>query len=113
MITGRLREDGHTLCIVTSRPDYKYENLKERITDLLDKNNISIDFIYTNVRNKGLFCKEKCIDLLVDDDVKHIRTALENNIKGILFNDRENFDGLHCSDWLELYEIINSILKNN
>lgn len=44
--------------LVSSRPDYKYENLKERITVLLDKNNISIDFMYTNVRNKGLFCKD-------------------------------------------------------
>lgn len=112
-VTRKLRNDGHTLCIVTSRPDYKYENLRERLDDLFNKNNIGIDIIYTDVRNKGQFCRDNSIDLLIDDDIKHINSALENNIKAILFNDREDFDGLHCNNWLELYEIITSMDNNN
>lgn len=109
LVTRKLREDGHTLCIVTSRPDYKYKNLKQRLNSLFDKNNVCVDIIYTDVRNKGLFCKENGINLLIDDDIKHIKVAKENNVEAILFSDTENFDGLHCSNWLELYEIINTI----
>lgn len=112
LVTKKLKEDGHTLCIVTSRPDYKYTDLGKRIRELLDNNGVSMDIIYTDVRNKGLFCRENNIDLLIDDDLKHIRSAEENGVKAILFNSNDNFDGLQSNNWLDLYEIITQLVKS-
>lgn len=112
LITNKLREDGHTLCVVTSRPDYKYTELKKRIDNLMKKNNVSIDIIYTDVRNKGLFCRENDIDLLIDDDLGHVKDAIKNGVKAILFNRNEDYEGLQTDNWLSLYDLISQLTDN-
>ncbi len=111
LYTKKLKEDGHTLCIVTSRPDEKYDNLQKLMHDWIDKNNITIDIVYTDVRDKGTFCKENNFDLLIDDDIKHIKKATELNVKAILFNDNPDYDGLKTTSWQELYELISTLNK--
>ena len=106
LITNKLKEDGHTLCVITSRPDYKYENLHKRLEKWFSDNNIPIDIIYTNIRNKGHYCKKKDIDLLIDNDIVQIEEANKYKIKSILFNDLETYKGPKTTNWLELYDII-------
>ena len=31
LITNKLKKDGHELCVITSRPDYKYKDLHKRL----------------------------------------------------------------------------------
>lgn len=113
IITKKLKEDNHTLCIVTSRPKEKYNDLHKLIEDWAQKNDITFDIIYTDVRNKGEFCKDNNIDILIDDDIKHINNAIKNNVKGILFNTDPDYNGLKTTSWRELYDIIKNIDNEN
>lgn len=109
---NKLKEDGHILSVVTSRPDAKYENLHEKLHNWFNQNNIPIDILYTDVRNKGLFCKENNIDILIDDDIKHIEIAKELGVIPILFNDNNLYNGYKVTSWKELYSIIKDISNN-
>lgn len=105
-ILHKLKNNDFTLCIITSRPDKKYKDLKIRIRKWFEKNNIPIDIIYTDVKDKGLFCKENNIDILIDDSLNQINSAKTNNVKTILFNNVPNYEGLQTDNWTNLYEIL-------
>lgn len=107
-IINKLIKDGHQLCIITSRPDNKYQSLKERISTWFKHNNINITTIYTSIFDKGKFCKDNNIDLLIDDSIKHITKAKELGIKTILFNNIKDYKGIQTDNWIELYNIIKS-----
>ena len=110
-IIDKLKKDGHEVCIVTSRPDNKYKDLKQRIYNGLRENNINIENIYTNALDKGIFCKQNNFDLLIDDNIKQIKSAHNNNILGILFNLNKTYKGLQTTKWKELYKIIKELNK--
>ena len=108
-IINKLKDDRHELCIVTSRPDEKYVNLKNKIILSLKLNKINIDKVYTNVRIKGAYCKEHNFDLLIDDNLKQIENANTNGIKTILFNYNPQYKGLQTTSWKKIYNIIKEL----
>lgn len=108
-IVDKLKEDGHQVCIVTSRRRNKYTNLEEKIKKALKENNIHIDKIYTDAYDKGSFCKEHGFDLLIDDDIKHILSAQNHGLKAILFNENKEYTGLQTTTWKDLYNIIKTL----
>ncbi len=110
LVLNNLKKAGHKLCIITSRPDEKYQNLHQRLKEWFAENNIPIDIIYTNIRDKESFCKDNNIDLFIDDDLKHIIKANSYNIKTILFNQNNKYDGLQSTNWLEIENIIKSTI---
>ena len=110
-IIDKLKKDGHQLSIVTSRPDDRYTNLLERITKALKENNINIDDIHTNARDKGTYCKEHNFDLLIDDNIKQIESAKNQGLQAILFNENKSYQGLQTTTWKELYNIIKKLNK--
>jgi len=111
-VINKLIKDGHELCIITSRPKERYKNLIKDIQTSLTKQNIPITTIYTNILHKGIFCKENNIDLLIDDSIKQISEANDNNIKTILFNKLPNYKGLKTTTWNKLYLIIKKMNNN-
>lgn len=106
LILHKLKDNNFTLCVITSRPDAKYKDLKIRLKNWFNANDIPIDIIYTDVRNKGLFCKENNIDILLDDSLNQIKSAKENNVKTILFNNIPTYKELQTDNWLDLYNIL-------
>ena len=108
-ILNKLKKDNHTLCIVTSRSPLKYPNIEADLKIWMKENNIPIDIFYTDVRNKGIFCKENNIDILIDDTYNHIKEANNLNIKTILFNKEENYKGPQTTSWKEVYSIIKEL----
>lgn len=105
-VVKQLKEDGHELCVITSRPSYKYKDLHKRLHEWFKENDIQIEILCTNIKNKGHYCKKKNIDLLIDNDIAQIEEANKYHVKTILFGEREDYHGLKTNDWLELYEII-------
>ena len=108
-IIDKLKEDGHELCIVTSRPDSGYDDLKGRIEKGLKANEIHIDTIYTDARDKGSYCKEHNFDLLIDDNIRQIESAKSHGIQAILFNELKSYNGLQTTTWKVLYNIIKEL----
>ena len=111
-ILNKLQKEGHELCIITSRPDEKYQNLHQLLKDWFEKNNIPINTIYSNIKNKGLFCKNNNIDLLIDDSIKHCKDCQSYNIKSILFARNNKYKGLKTTNWNKVYKIIKDIQNN-
>jgi hypothetical protein len=112
LVTNKLDNDGYELCVITSRPDYKYKDLHKRLEEWFKQNNIPIKTIYTNIKNKGHYCKKKNIDLLIDNDIAQINEANKYKVKAIMFNNLDEYKGLKTTDWLELYEIIKKEFPN-
>lgn len=110
-IIDKLKSDGHELCIVTSRPDSGYDDLKGRIKKALKENEIHIDTIHTDARDKGSYCKEHNFDLLIDDNIKQIESAKSHGLQAILFNDIKTYQGPQTTTWKELYNIIKELNK--
>ncbi len=105
-VIKRLKEDGHELCIITSRPSYKYKDLHKRLHTWFKENDIPIETLCTNIKNKGHYCKKKKIDLLIDNDIAQIEEANKYHVKTIMFGDNKDYNGLKANNWLELYDII-------
>ena len=90
----------HELIIITHRPGFMLDWIKEWLY-----NNGILDY-FSNVFSssndkKGNIAMENNIDILIDDDVKHLtNNGIEYNI---LFN------GDNIKSWTELYERINLI----
>ena len=110
-IIDKLIEDGHELCIITSRPDSKYDTLHQLLKDWFKLNKINITEYHTSVMDKGIYIKENNIDLLIDDSLKHINSAKKLNKKCILFNNIKDYYGLQTDNWTDLYKIIKELSK--
>jgi len=106
LVLHKLIDDGYELCIITSRPSYKYKDLHKRLNEWFLNNDIPITTIYTNIKNKGHYCKKKNIDVLIDNEPQQIDEANKYKVKTILFNDFKDYNGVKTTDWLELYDII-------
>lgn len=108
-IVDKLNNDGHELCIVTSRPNDRYKDLIPKIKKALKDNNININTIHTNAIDKGSYCKEHNFDLLIDDNIKQILSAQKNGLKTILFNKSREYKGLKTTTWKKIYDIIKTL----
>lgn len=108
-VLHKLKDENHTLCIVTARREINCPNIKYKIKEWFKTNDIPIDIIYTDVDNKGKFCYDNNIDLFIDDDIKNITDANEHNIKTIMINNNSNYSGLQTDNWLEIYKIIDKM----
>ena len=104
-----LKNDGHTLCIITSRPDSKYKDLRNRLDKWFKDNNIYYDELYTDARYKGKVAKKEKIDIIIDDCDYHLDEAAKYGIKGILFSNQKSNKYPTVDNWLNLYDIIKKI----
>lgn len=112
-ILKKLKDEGYNLCVVTARRVSKCPDLHNKIKKAFQENNIPIDTIYSDTTDKGLFCKEHGIDILIDDCLNHINSATNNNVVGILFNKADSYSGYQTTNWLEIYNIITKIKEEN
>ena len=112
-VLNKLKKEGYTICVVTSRPDEKYDDLHKILKDWFQKNDIPIDYIFTNIREKATFCKEQNIDILIDDSILHCENCKLNNVQSILFRDTTEYNGLKTTDWNEIYTIIHNLQQKN
>ena len=101
-VMEELRNKGCSFYIVTSRPKEYYDDLDSMIKDWLGSEGLEFDDIYTGVLDKGQFIVDNNIDLLIDDDERHINRCRELNKNCIHFNDE--------MDWLRVRDIIISYL---
>lgn len=110
-VIKKLRKDGHEIFIITYRNDSVINNVREILVDYLDKNDIIVDGIFNNITEKGKFCKENNIDLLIDDKLKNCINARKYSIDVLKFYNEydKNTDFKEIYSWDEIYDYI----KNN
>lgn len=87
---------------LTSRPDFikgiTLTWLEEKFPGVFTENNTYFTSrFYGEKHSKGEICKQLQVDYLIEDDVKHVYSCIENNIKVIVLNKpwNERIDNTH------------------
>lgn len=106
-VIDKLHEMGYTIEFVTARNNTEYPDPYGISYDYLKKNNIYFDKLNVSVANKGAFCKENNIDILIDDSIKNLNDANNHGIKTIIFNNTFNEDATNFTRAYSWEEILN------
>ena len=88
-VLNYLRNEGHTIYIVTSRFT---NNTFERSKNWLIENNIPFDYLAVDVKDKAQYCLDNNIQLFVDDSLKVYNSLKQNNINVFMINGYTNRD---------------------
>ncbi len=111
-VIRNLRRKGFKIVIITARLDkYWKGNAKLYLKRWLNKFNIQYDDIYTNISNKGEFCKNNKIDCLIEDSCENVKLANKNGIRSILIKTSYNEHYGHklnefAESWIEVYSLL-------
>lgn len=117
-IINKLLEDGHDITILTSRGDLYWGNALEETEKWLAKYGINYTRCVANSGNKGDYCRENGIELLIEDNPKYAKQANDANVKSLLIleiynKDYQNPLNTFASCWPEVYYKINEMTKQS
>ena len=123
-IINKLLNNGHDITILTSRGDKYWGNALQETKKWLNKYGIKYTRCVANSGNKGDYCLENNIDLMIDDNLKYIKQCNDKGIKTITFNNNYNQKyypeelrnyqstlNQYASCWIEVCEIVNKLSK--
>ena len=110
----KLKNEGHSIYIITGRDNGEYSNPVEMTKGWLDKYNIYYDkLIFTNAYDKvakARSCLENNIDIMIDDSVSICKSCLDNGIVSLLMdkpcNRSSNITRVYS--WKDIYNFISS-----
>lgn len=86
------REEGHEIVILTARREEWFVNPEKVTRDWLEKRRIPYDEIVTGIpfAEKGKYCKEHDIPILIDDDVTACLRAQQEGVRAVLAVGKHN-----------------------
>ena len=111
----KLKEDGHTIVIITGRDNGEYADPYNMTKEWLADKKIPYDKLvftnsYKNDKNgKTRKCFENNIDIMIDDSAGICRDCFENNITTLIMDkpcNREEKEITRVHNWKEIYEFI-------
>ena len=92
----RWRAAGHEIIILTARPKSWFANPERISRDWLQKRKIPYDVLVAECEEKGKYCKEHGVDILIDDNVDICAEAQNDyHVAAVLAS------GKHCMDRLD------------
>ena len=114
-IIEKIKNEGNEIFIITARSQPRFKDPYNLTKDFLDKNNIVYDKIIVNCEDKYTYCKENNIDIMMDDEPRHIN-AISELIPVIVFKDLQNEDCkgeniIKVDTWNEVYNVYSKIKK--
>ena len=101
-----IKELGYLIYFITAKTDDTYINLEQNIIDLLKKNSLPYDEIFTQIKNKGQFCYENNVDYLIDDSFDNCLKAHSYGITSILVSNVYNNDRILKNNMYRINEFI-------
>lgn len=118
-VIRRLKNAGNDIYIITSRSFTTYENeyrekMQGIVKDWLDKNNVIYDELIFGI-NKADICKEKNIDVMIEDKPENISSISKDKLV-ICYdhpynNKLTNSNIIRCYSWYDIYTKISNKLK--
>ncbi len=119
-VINKIKQEGNEIYIITARKNNdkwfseKLENDVEGITiNWLRENNINYDNIYFDVTDKGKFCKDHGIDVMIEDDPHNIQKIIGNTNVMIFdypYNRNKEFSELtRVYSWYDIYSKISKL----
>ena len=115
-VTKKLKSDGHHIYIITARHDCKKPEMKRRIENWLNKNNISYDKLICANVPKIKEIQENNIDIMIEDSPSTI-PQINDIVKVFCYDTRYNKElklnnVTRVFSWYDIYSKIN-LLKNS
>lgn len=112
----RWHEQGHTVVILTARPKSWFRNPEAISRDWLQKRKIPYDALVCECEEKGKYCLEHGIDVLIDDSVEQCIAAQSYGVKAILASGKHCMNRLHeveysGSDWEGIERCLQEIVR--
>ena len=113
----KLKEDGHTIVIITGRDNGEYSDPYSMTKKWLKEKEIPYDkLIFTNAYEKGKAakCIENGVDVMIDDSVHICRECYQKNITTLIMDkpfNREEKEITRVYNWKEIYEFITNYKK--
>ena len=115
-----LKENGHNIYIISGRNNGEYKNPLEMTIKWLEKNNIVYDeLILTDAfkhNEKAKICKEKQIDIMIDDSLNVCKECSNIGVKSLLFDSKYNREVQRykrVTSWKEIFEFISNYKKED
>lgn len=114
-VCHKLKDEGNLLYFITARlNNIKNCNTEEITKKSLAENNVPYDELIINANDKIAVCKEKNIDLFIEDSYETCVELSKIGVKSILMTTRMNQkidsgDILRVYNWNEVYEQIRKI----
>ena len=112
----RWKAAGYELTILTARPKSWFVNPERISRDWLQKRKIPYDVLVCECEDKGKFCREHQIDILIDDNVDQCVSAQNNGVYAVLAAGRHclkrlNEVGYSASDWDGIAKCVDDIIR--
>ena len=98
---------GIEIILLSSRPNWKV--MRQLTLDCLDQHKVECSAVIIGCKNKGLFCRENQVDLLIEDGIDICRAASKLQIPTIHFSynrPKEYADQVTAYSWKELREMV-------
>ena len=117
---GKLKEDGHTIVIITGRDNGEYTDPYNMTKKWLAEKEIPYDKLIltdaykNNKHSKTEKCFENNIDIMIDDSIRNCRDCFENHITTLIMDkpcNREEKEITRVHNWKEIYEFITNYKK--
>ena len=111
------RAAGHHITILTARSGDWFAQPVELSREQLLKNNIPYDELVVDVYEKGAYCKEHGIQILIEDNFEICKLAQELGVTAIMFLDKHNLchkDEITytVSSWEQAASLVEQILNS-
>ena len=113
-IIQKIKSEGNEIHIITARSEPTVIEPYNVTKQFLDENNIAYDKIVVNCRDKYTYCKENDIDIMIDDEPRHIN-SISQIIPVIVFKEIHNEECIgtniiKVNNWNEVYEEYKKLL---
>lgn len=104
-----LKEMGHEIILVTYRDNIRSNESQSNTKKYLKEHSIYYDDLLFGSFDKGKVCKEKNIDLLIDDSLENIESVAKEGIDVLVYpmsyNKKTKYP--RVNNWKEVLEYIN------
>ena len=113
-----LKEEGHTLIVITARGKLNKDLIPITIQRLKDNDLDIFEKYYWGTENKEEICKQEKIDLMIDDSNKNCKKLARDHIHTIYLKDAPSFDLEENEylkvlyNWGEIYRYIKQLEEN-
>ena len=114
-VIEELRKAGHRVTILTARSSDWFSDPVTLSREQLERNRIPYDELVVDVYEKGKYCVEHDIEVLIEDNFDICKTAQELGIKAVMFLDKHNLShkdeiAYTVSDWEQVAQTFGRIL---
>jgi uncharacterized HAD superfamily protein len=89
-VLSRWRAAGHTVTVLTARDRAMFSNPASLSRDWLQKRKIPYDELVAECMEKGEYCVEHGISVLIDDNLQNCLKAQQKGVYAVLFEGKNN-----------------------